>query len=205
MAFRTLLPAVVAAVWLIGLAGSVRAQTPGSCIVTRVAGGAVATAQGVGRQGVTTGLRLGPNATLRTGAGARVTMKCSDGLEVVVGPDSRVQISGLIGAGARTFGVRLIDGIAGFLFSGSGKKGVQVRTPSAVAAVRSTEWAMQVDQRASAVFTREGTVFVVSKRGQARLGPGAGVDVTATGAVGPVKSWGQARIDRFAALLGPDW
>ncbi|MEY8837492.1 FecR domain-containing protein, partial [Cribrihabitans sp. XS_ASV171] len=132
------------------------------------------------------------------------TLTCAGGLEVVVGPASEIDLEGVLDGGTQPLGLRLMHGIAGFLSSGGGN-GVQVRTPSAVAAVRSTQWAMRVEDRASAVFTRSGTVFVLAEGGQARLGPGDGVDVTAAGDVGPVTRWGQARIDRFDALLGPDW
>lgn len=46
---------------------------------------------------------------------------------------------------------------------------------------------------------------VVGETGRVTLGPGEGVDVASTGAVGPVVQWGQARINLFADLLGPDW
>jgi hypothetical protein len=189
----------------IGLAVPVAAQAPGQCVITQTEGEAVVSARGAGRQPAVVGLGLGTNATLRTRADARVVMECSGGLRVVLGPDSRIRLSGLLQGAQAPLGLRLLDGIAGFLFDGDGSDGVQVRTPSAVAAVRSTEWAMRVQDRASAVFTREGAVFVVGREGRVRLEPGNGVDVTARGAVGPVVDWGQARIDRFKALLGPAW
>ena len=189
----------------IGLVCPAAAQTPGTCVVTRIDGQAVVSARGAGTRAAVAGLGLGRNATLRTEAGARVTMTCSGGLEVVVGPGSEIDVIGLLDSGARPFGLRLLDGVAGFLFGGDDKNGVQVRTPSAVAAVRSTEWAMRVEHRASAVFARDGTVFVLADGGEARLGPGDGVDVAPSGEIGSVTRWGQARIDRFGALLGPDW
>jgi ferric-dicitrate binding protein FerR (iron transport regulator) len=201
---RSLLLALLAGL-SIGLVDPAAAQTPGTCVVTRVQGQPVVTARGAGTRPAVIGLGLGYNAKLRTGVGERVSLACSGGLEVIVGPESEVDVIGLLDGGARPFGLRLIDGIAGFLFSGDGENGVQVRTPSAVAAVRSTEWAMRVEERASAVFARNGTVFVVADDGDARLGPGDGVDVTPSGAIGPVTRWGQARIDGFGALLGPGW
>ncbi len=195
----------VPAFLVIWLGTSLAAQDPGTCVVTRAEGQATVSARGAGRRSAEIGLGLGRNAKLRTGPGGRVTMTCSGGLEVVVGPESELDVQGILDGGARPFGLRLLDGIAGFLFSSDAPNGVQIRTPSAVAAVRSTDWAMQVENRASAVFAREGTVFVVAEEGDARLGPGDGVDVTPSGEVGPVVQWGQARIDRFDALLGPDW
>ena len=193
----------------IGSAVPVVAQTvapdPGVCVVQHVDGITEVSERGANVRPATVGLGLGRNAILRTEAGARVTMSCSGGLKVVLGPDSEVEVFGLLSGGSRPFGLRLIDGIAGFLFSSDAGNGVQVRTPSAVAAVRSTEWAMQVKDRASAVFTREGIVFVFADGGNERLNEGEGIDVEPSGAMGNVTVWGQARIDQFNALLGPDW
>lgn len=199
------LTCVIVASLQIGLADPGAAQAQGICVVTRIDGPAVVSARGAGSHTAVTGLALGRNATLRTDAAGRVTMTCSGGLQIVVGPESEIDVLGLLEGGSRPLGLRLIDGIAGFLFAGGADNGVQVRTPSTVAAVRSTQWAMQVEDRASAIFARDGTVFVVADGDDARLGPGDGVDVTASGAIGPVTRWGQPRIDRFDALLGPDW
>lgn len=186
-------------------AAMLHAQTDGICVITRVEGTAVASARGAGERAAETGLGLGRNATLVTGPATRVTLACPDGLQVVLGPDSEIAVSGVLDGAIRPFGLRLLDGIAGFLFDRAGGDGVQVRTPSAVAAVRSTEWAMRVEDRASAVFARDGTVFVVADGGTVRLGPGEGVDVTRGGGVGDVVRWGQPRIDLFDELLGSDW
>ncbi len=189
----------------IGLAGSVGAQTQGTCVITQTEGQAVVSARGAGTQPAVIGLGLGLNAKLRTEADARVTMACSGGLEVVIGPESEIDVLGLLDHETRPFGLRLIDGIAGFLFSSEDGNGVQVRTPSAVAAVRSTEWAMRVENRASAIFTREGTVFVSADDTVAQLSPGKGIDVSSSGEVGSVTDWGSARIEEFDALLGAEW
>lgn len=198
--------AVILAAASLGTAAPLRADADAACFITHVAGSAEVSARGAGRFAARPGLGLGRNATMRTGEASRVRMTCPDGLAVVIGPQSEIAVSGFLeGASSRPFGVRLMNGIAGFLFDRTGGDGIQVRTPSAVAAVRSTEWAMRVENRASAVFSRDGTVFVVAEDGTARLQAGDGVDVTASGEVGPVVRWGQARIDLFADLLGPRW
>lgn len=163
-------------------------------------------ARGATSRAAVVGLGLGRNATLRTEAAGRVTLQCNDDLQVIVGPDSDLQVMRLMQRSPQTFGMRLKQGIAGFLFeSGEDGGAVEVRTPSAVAAVRSTQWAMQVKDGASAVFAREGTVSVFGQTGNVKLAPGDGVDVSAEGTVKPVVQWGQRRIDLFAGLLGPDW
>ncbi len=204
MTCRSLLRALLASL-LIALVYPAAAQTPGTCIVTKITGQASVSARGAGVRPAVIGLGLGRNAKLRTQGGGRVTMTCSGGLEVIVGPETEVDVIGLLDGEAQPFGLRLMSGIAGFLFSSDEPDGVQVRTPSAVAAVRSTQWAMRVENLASAVFARSGTVFVVADSGDARLSPGEGVDVSSLGEMGPVTRWGQARIDRFDALLGSDW
>jgi hypothetical protein len=179
------------------------AQSPATCIVQRARGTPTVSTGGAAQRPAEPGLALGPNDTLRTPAASRVTLACPDKLTVVVGPDSAVTVEGLLAADARPFALRLLDGIAGFLFKGSG--GVEVRTPSAVAAVRSTEWAMRVHDGVSEVFTRAGTVSVTAAGGTARLGPGDGIDVSPAGELKPVVQWRPPRIARFAELLGPDW
>lgn len=188
-----------------GFAYPVLAQSQGTCVVTRVEGQAVVSARGVDAQSAVIGLGLGLNAKLRTEVEARVTMSCSGGLEVVVGPESEIDVLGLLESDTRPFGLRLIGGIAGFLFSSEDGNGVQVRTPSAVAAVRSTEWAMRVEDRASAVFTRVGTVFVAADNTVTQLERGEGVDVSRSGEIAAATRWGRARIEEFDALLGAEW
>jgi hypothetical protein len=179
------------------------AQSPATCLVQRAEGTPTVSTGSAAPRPVEPGLALGPDDTLRTPSASRVTLACPDKLTVVVGPDSAITVEGLLAGDARPFGVRLLNGIAGFLFKGS--NGVQVRTPSAVAAVRSTEWAMRVHDGVSEVFTRAGTVSVTADGGSARLGPGDGVDVSNAGELKPVVQWRPPRIARFAELLGPDW
>lgn len=193
---------LAAALLLVVVAGA-QAQSPASCLVQRVEGAATVSMGGAARRAVETGLALGANDVLRTPSASRVTLACPDNLKVVVGPDSVVTIDGVLATDTRPFGLRLLDGIAGFFFKGSG--GVQVRTPSAVAAVRSTEWAMRVTGGVVEVFTRTGSVSVVADGGSATLAAGDGVDVSNRGELAPVVPWRPPRIARFGELLGPDW
>jgi hypothetical protein len=180
-----------------------QAQAPGTCVVERVEGAAVVSAAVLARHDVKPGMALGANDTLRTPSASRVTLLCPDNLKVIVGPDSVVTVEGLLAGDTRTFGLKILDGIAGFLFKGTA--GVQVRAPSAVAAVRSTEWAMRVSDGVSEVFTRTGTVTVTADGGSAKLGPGDGIDVSNRGELKPVVQWRPPRVARFGELLGPGW
>ena len=184
------------------------AQAPeqGVCIISSVEGGAMVFARGVKSRAAEVGLGMGRSATLRTEAEGRVTLQCNDDLRVIVGPGSEHMVMRLMQEAPQTFGMRLKQGIAGFLFTAGEDGGsVEIRAPSAVAAVRSTQWAMQVTDRASAVFAREGTVAVSGQTGKVQLTPGDGVDVSSGGTLKPVVKWGQRRIDLYADLLGPDW
>lgn len=195
---------ILVAALLSGFPAQPFAQGAGPCVIRAVEGRATVSAPGAGRHVAEVGLGMGANATLRTMADARVTLLCPDDLRVVVGPDTEIAVARLVPGGPQPVALRLLRGIAGFLFGGTGE-GVQVHTPSAVAAVRSTQWAMRVENDASAVFAREGAVFVRGGDATVRLGPGEGVDVAADGDVGSVVRWGQPRIDLFARLLGPAW
>ena len=180
------------------------AQSTGTCLVQRIEGTAMVSAGGSAPRAAQTGQALAAADTVRTQSQSRITMACANNLKVVLGPDSVITVEGLLAAETQTFGLRLLDGIVGFIFKGSGG-GVQVRTPSAVAAVRSTEWAMRWSNGVSEVFTREGTVAVSADGGSVRLGPGDGVDVSDSGEFKPVVQWRPPRIARFGELLGADW
>ena len=186
---------------------SVSAQTTSDdvCVVESAEGRALIKAPGTRQRLAETGLGLPLEANLRTDDDARVTLLCRGTLSVVVGPSTEIWLPRVVPGGPQPIALRLLRGIAGFIFD-SEEDGVQVRTPSAVAAVRSTEWAMRVQDDSTAVFTREGSVFVLANSGDATsLGPGDGIDVSANGDMATVVQWGQSRIDLFSELLGSDW
>ena len=86
----------------------------------------------------------------------------------------------------------------------TGGRGFQISTPQAVAAVRGTQWAVDVGSGKSAVFVVDGQVSV--RRAAARrtvvLGPGEGVDVTADAAPLTVRRWPAARAAALLARFG---
>ena len=182
-----------------------QAQPSGACSVQRVDGAALVSGGTAPPRPAQVGMVLAATDTVRTPVQARVTLACPNGLRVVIGPDSELALEGVLAGTDRSLGLRLLEGITGFVFRGSSGDGVQVRTPSAVAAVRSTEWAMQVRNGATEVFTREGAVSVTGNGVSVRLGPGDGVDVTASGELRPVVQWRPPRIAQFVERLGADW
>jgi ferric-dicitrate binding protein FerR (iron transport regulator) len=81
----------------------------------------------------------------------------------------------------------------------SGKRAFQIHTPQAIAAVRGTEWAVDVAGEKTAVFVVSGLVSVRRPRGPpVSLRPGEGVDVEPGTAPLQVKRWSA---ERAASLL----
>ncbi len=138
---------------------------------------------------------------VRTRADSRVTLSCTGDMRITVGPDTTLDL-GRMGGGDVGWAVFLLDGIAGFLRPLFGTDRFEVRTPSAVASVRSTEWIVTVKANATAVFVEDGGVAVAARSGGALLTPGEGIDITADGTAGPVKTWGAGRVRRVRDRLG---
>jgi ferric-dicitrate binding protein FerR (iron transport regulator) len=80
------------------------------------------------------------------------------------------------------------------------RRGFQITTPQAIAAVRGTQWAVDVTSGKTAVFVLTGRVLVRRPTGRrgVTLGPGDGVDVEPGTAPLQVKRWSA---ERAAALL----
>lgn len=182
-----------------------RAQAPDGCVVAALDGAATLRLAGAAAPALQ-GQAVARDAVVVTGAEARMTIRCGWGATVVIGPGSEVELGGLVAPSASPGPVmRLLQGAAGFLVKLTGGARFGVRTPSAVAAVRATEWALVVEDGATALFVREGAVALRGGDGAALLTAGQGIDVTAAGALGPVVDWGAPRIAALDAALGPDW
>jgi hypothetical protein len=85
------------------------------------------------------------------------------------------------------------------------KNRFQVITPQAIAAVRGTKWAVDVQETRTSVLVLRGQVAVrrPAGAGQVLLGPGEGVDVDRRSTEPlTVKRWGQPRVDALLARLG---
>ncbi|WP_324754980.1 FecR family protein [Roseovarius sp. Pro17] len=188
--------------FLLVFASPALAQSDAPCVLSRVEG----TTSHVLREGKSlpaqSGMGIISSDSLRTGDASRMTLHCTSGVVVTIGPDTWIAVDKVAPQQGE---IRLFDGIAGFVLNWR-KPGVfQIRTPSAIAAVRSTEWAMQVKSGATSVFVRDGSVDVTARKGGASLGPGDGIDVSDQSVAEPVKRWGQARIDLCNELLGHYW
>jgi ferric-dicitrate binding protein FerR (iron transport regulator) len=80
----------------------------------------------------------------------------------------------------------------------------EVITPQAIAAVRGTRWAVDVEPGKTSVFVVRGRVGVHRPASDATvvLGPGEGVDVDAEGTRLTVKRWPAKRVAALLARLG---
>lgn len=207
--FRT---ALRLSLWLFltgALASTGHAET---CSVSRLAGSvAVAPGDGSGERPLQPDDIISAGAIVQTGSNARATLICAEGLTVVLAPDTRLEIDRVLASastGGGWFGggqMRLMQGAAGFLLNRVGGGRFRVRTPDAVAAVRSTEWAMEVGAKGTAVFVREGAVRVSGGGGAEILGAADGIDIRRFGPIGPVKTWGAGRVAALDARIGPTW
>ncbi len=85
-----------------------------------------------------------------------------------------------------------------------GKDRFKVTTPQAIAAVRGTKWAVDVQETRTSVLVLRGEVAVQRPTGAGRvtLGPGQGVDVDPGTAPLIVKRWPEARVAALLARLG---
>lgn len=142
-----------------------------------------------------------------TDAESRVEITCSDGVTLTIAPDTEVNLEELTAIATRQDNVvlQLIEGIVGLVAPERSFRVFEVRTPLAIASVRSTEWAVAHEGGESATFVRAGEV-VVRAGGQRRvLRSGDGVDVSADGRAGPVRRWGAPRVARLNEALGFAW
>jgi ferric-dicitrate binding protein FerR (iron transport regulator) len=85
-----------------------------------------------------------------------------------------------------------------------GTENFQILTPEAIAAVRGTTWAVEVEPGKTSVLVIAGAVGVKARRSgaAASLGPGEGVDVAGSPRTLTVKRWAEARVRALLARFG---
>ena len=137
----------------------------------------------------------GPNATQ--------TLRCRDGLIVVAEDGAKFTLQG---KGGNVDGADLQN--KALLLDAPKQKGnsrFRVMTPQAIAAVRGTNWAVDLQASRTSVLVLNGQVTVrrPSGAGEVVLGAGEGVDVEPGSDTLVVKRWGQPRVDALMARLGP--
>ena len=193
-------PAALACAAFVTMVPAAHAQDA-SCTVETLRGGEARVLRAGLAEPMPEGMALRGDDRIETGAGAIVAVACRAGIRLTVGPDTSLDLreAGMESEGWVAF---LLKGIAGFARPIFGGERFEVRTPSAVASVRSTEWIVIVEEDATAVFVEEGAVAVAARTGGAVLRPDEGIDVTPDGMAGPVKTWGPARVRAMLDRLG---
>lgn len=192
---------------------AVPAAAPGAETRTCTAEGVEGTGASYWNDGVWQALEAGeqipPEAKVLTDQSSRVRIACNDGTVITVGVSTEVNIEELVGPMGRGRNVvlQLIDGIVGLLAEERTWNRFEVRTPVAIASVRSTRWLVEHDlAEGAAVFVRKGRVGVRLRDGRDfTLTEGEGITVSQGGEPGEVKSWGAARIARSTEALGFGW
>lgn len=161
------------------------------------------------RMGMATPLVMGAAVyegdSIRTAADGRVRLVARDGLEVVIGPGTEVQVNHYR-ARQGWLALDLMLGLAAGIMrlvapTQAEPRRIEVLTRSALASVRSTEWIVDETARGTGVFSREGRVVVSGLAGleQVVLTAGEGTDVPPGGAPSPPRRWGAARRDDVLA------
>lgn len=138
------------------------------------------------------------------GGTARHLVNCRGGLSVIAEPGARYTLldrnrDGVVDA------VRLAEkAILLELPKAPASTGFEVKTPQAIAAVRGTQWAVDVEKGRTSVFVVQGGVEVRRTSGSARatLAKGQGVDVEAGSGPLTVKRWPARRVSALMARFG---
>lgn len=189
--------AVVAALGCF-LAFAAQAQETGACLVAGLRGPATMLRDGSSSR-LVRGAALRSDDQIVTGINARLRIACGGGVEITIGPDSSVSMRSIAEAGG---GRSLIDLIGGILRVALAphfaRDRFELRTPTAVAAARSTAWITEAGATSTAVFVLDGEVTVRSLQTGAavEVPAGFGTDVAAAAAPTPPVRWGEPRAER---------
>ncbi len=176
------------------------AQQAAACQVTHLVGSAILLRDGASLP-LAPGTPLHDDDQVVTGRNARLGIACLDGSTLVIGESSNLSLSTFAALAEQTGGNVVLDLLEGILRLAlspeSRRERFEVKTPTAIAAVRSTEWITETAADNTAVFVIDGTVAVRSRAvaGQVLLQPGFGTDVPRGAAPTEPKRWGQPRVD----------
>jgi ferric-dicitrate binding protein FerR (iron transport regulator) len=129
-------------------------------------------------------------------------LRCGSGLSIHSASGTQYR---LVGPQGRPTGARLDSGALLIEFSpGEGRRNFQILTPQAIAAVRGTRWAVEVQSNQTSTLVLTGAVSVTRRTGSERaiLHAGEGADVTAERGPVVVKRWAAARVRALLARFG---
>jgi len=190
----------VLALWLgLGMVGLAQATTP-VCEVAALVGEARS-----GDTPLKSGSSLKVGDELQTGAKSRVRLRCIDGSSLVLAENSQLRIESFSAEGAQRKDARffLRLGLVGQKVSAGGAW--TLRTPSAVTAVRGTEFVVEVPaEDKTAVLMQSGSVDVQPAKPQTRSIAAAlplialaglmGTDCVMGKGCSAAKPWSEARV-----------
>ncbi|MDO8605409.1 MAG: FecR family protein [Phaeospirillum sp.] len=178
--------------------------------VTRLQGDAQAV-ETAGSRALAIGDPVHRGDRLRTGAGSRLQLRFSDGMELTLGDGAEMVVSAFDWTPAMAAGSAELSLVQGAFLLESGAVGklpghpLVVKTPLASVGVRGTRfWGGPLDAPLN-VLLLEGRVVVTSPGGSVELGPGQGTGIAAAGAAPmPPSVWSDERVDRAVATVSFD-
>jgi hypothetical protein len=135
---------------------------------------------------------------LRTGPASKVQIDCADGLVVVIGPATEVTVDEYLdegGGGGLALALGLLAGIVRLARPLAGRAfRIDVRSQTAVASVRSTEWVVEAGPAGTGVLALAGRVEVAARAGGVVvLEAGFGTDVAQDQTPRLPRRWGEGR------------
>ena len=138
------------------------------------------------------------------GPNAAQTLRCRGGLVIVAEQGAKYTLQSLDKRGEVTAVDLQGKAVLIDVPRQHGKNRFRVTTPQAIAAVRGTKWAVDVQDSRTSVLVLAGRVAVRRPvgAGQVLLGPGDGVDVDPGSDALVVKRWPQPRVAALLARLG---
>lgn len=160
------------------------------------------------------GDRLEVGTQLRTGPGGRVRLRFADGSVLVLADRSQLRLQAFTAApGQPRVAEFVLDmGLVGQRVAPSANGSWQVRTPTAVTAVRGTEFSVEVnEERATAVHVKTGEVDVepagpqtrgIKPRQPVRLQRGLNGTQCDGSQCSAAVAWGAERVQRVEQRLG---
>lgn len=206
MTLRRMTPVALIALILFASAGSPATAQSRACAVTGLEGDAARYWSAGAWSDLESGLNIPIESIISTGPTSRVEVTCDDGTVLTIGVATEVNLEQLAGP-ETSIVLQLLRGVIGVVAPERSWRSFEIRTPLAIASVRSTEWLVEFDAEAgAAVFVRSGVVVVrLAEGGAVSLAEGEGITVTPDGVAGEVKVWGPPRIEKSAAALGFGW
>ncbi len=116
-----------------------------------------------------------PGDEIETGADGKVSVQCSTGVIFQIGPESRIKVTDLVsGSAGDSIFVQMAQGsLSSIVSRENGAQNVEIRTPTAVANVRGTEFLVEAEEEETSVLVQEGEVVVedaAGNRARARAG-----------------------------------